>query len=206
MNAPTQPKRPPKRKLLLWILLAVALVVLGWSLSIAWSIYSYAQLDETMAADAAIVLGAGTRPDRPSPVFRERIDHAIDLYRRGLVQVIILTGGVGPGRQAADSEIARDYAIQEGVPDEAIHIETSSQTTLENLEEAKLVMEDLSYQTALIVSDPLHMYRALAMAQDLGLDARPSPTPTTRINSALSNLIFLAREVVLVMQYSIFVR
>jgi uncharacterized SAM-binding protein YcdF (DUF218 family) len=169
---------------------------------VALNIYNYAQRDETAPADVAIVLGAGTRRETPSPVFRERIDHAINLYRSGVVRAIILTGGVGNGRTVADSEIARDYALEEGVPTEAIYIETSSETTLQNLQEAREIMQGQGFESALVVSDPLHLYRALAMAGDLGLDAHPSPTPTSRINSWWANL--LVREVPLVMQYSLF--
>jgi uncharacterized SAM-binding protein YcdF (DUF218 family) len=46
----------------------------------------------------------------------------------------------------------------------------------------------------LIVSDPLHMRRAVTIARDLGLDAYPSPTPTTRYRTAWSNFWFWMRE------------
>lgn len=201
MTLTSPPK--PRSALLPKILLAILLPLFAWGTIVAWQVYSFAQTDETGPADVAVVLGAGTRPDRPSPVFRERIDHAIDLYQRGLVQAIILTGGVGAGRLVADSEVARDYAIEQGMPAEAILIETNSETTLENLQEAQLIIQQQGFASALVVSDPLHLYRALAMARDLGLDARPSPTPTSRINSWWANLFFLAREVPLVMQYTL---
>jgi uncharacterized SAM-binding protein YcdF (DUF218 family) len=199
----TPPPKPRSRlfpKILLVILLPLAL----WGVIVAWQIASYAQRDETAPADVAIVLGAGTRRETPSPVFRERIDHAINLYRSGVVRAIILTGGVGNGRTVADSEIARDYALEEGVPAEVIYIEMNSETTLENLQEARTIMQDEGFESALVVSDPLHLYRALNMAGGLGLDAHPSPTPTSRINSWWANLFFLVREVPLVMQYSFF--
>jgi uncharacterized SAM-binding protein YcdF (DUF218 family) len=47
----------------------------------------------------------------------------------------------------------------------------------------------------LIVSDPLHMRRAMAMAEAEGFDAFPAPTPTTRYRSLGTQLPFLAREV-----------
>jgi uncharacterized SAM-binding protein YcdF (DUF218 family) len=199
----TLPPKPRSR----WLpkcLLAIFVTLLSWSVLVALNIYNYAQRDETAPADVAIVLGAGTRRETPSPVFRERIDHAINLYRNGTVHAIILTGGVGNGRTVADSEIARDYALEEGVPAEAIYIETSSETTLQNLQEARGIMQGQGFESALVVSDPLHLYRALAMAGDLGMNAHPSPTPTSRINSWWANLFFLVREVPLVMQYSLF--
>jgi uncharacterized SAM-binding protein YcdF (DUF218 family) len=202
MDPSPQPNRPRRNFLPVLLFLTIAILVV-WFASVGWAIYSYAQRDETRQADVAIVLGAGTRGDRPSPVFRERIDHAIDLYRRGLVQAIILTGGVGQGRLVADSEIAREYALAEGVPDEVIYVETISETTLQNLQEAQQLMTDLGADTALVVSDPLHMYRAMGMAADLNMDAYASPTPTSRFNSWWSNLFFLVRETIVTTLYDL---
>lgn len=201
MTAELQTK--PRKRKLAWLPLAILVPVATYLAWTALAIYTYAQRDETQPADVAIVLGAGTRQDRPSPVFRERIDHAIDLYRRGLVEAIILTGGVGQGRLVADSEIARGYALAEGVPPEAIYIETTSSTTLQNLQEAQRIMGELDYGSALVVSDPLHMYRAMGMAEDLGIDAFPSSTPTSRFNSWWSNLFFLIRETLVTSLYSL---
>ena len=55
-------------------------------------------------------------------------------------------------------------------------------------------MEENSYYTAIIVSDPLHMKRAMLMAKDYGMKAYSSPTPTTRYISLKSKFSFLARE------------
>lgn len=193
----------PRKPWFTWLLLALAVLVAVYLAWTALAIYSYAQRAETRPADVAIVLGAGTRQDRPSPVFRERIDHAIDLYRRGLVQAIILTGGVGQGRVIADSEIARQYALAEGVPAEIVYVDTISETTLQNLREAQRLMQEVGYGSALVVSDPLHMYRAMGMAADLKMDAFSSPTPTSRYNSWWSNLFFLVRETIVTTLYSI---
>jgi uncharacterized SAM-binding protein YcdF (DUF218 family) len=190
-----------------WIklLLAVGLVaLLLWAIEVGIRIHSFSSMDETTDADVAIVLGAGTRNGRLSAVFRERIDHAIDLYRRGVVHAVILTGGVGRGQQMADSEVARSYVLEQGLPAEAVFIETSSEDTVQNLEEAQQLMTGNAWESCLIVSDPLHMYRAMLIANDLGLQASPSPTTTSRISSPWANAWFLMRETILVMQYSLF--
>lgn len=179
------------------------IVLVGWALIVAIAIYVYSQQSELAYADVAIVLGAGTREGRLSSVFRERIDHAVDLYQRGFVNVIILTGGVGQGQLVSDSEIARQYALENNIPADAILVDKVSETTLQNLEEAQRLMSSASWETALVISDPLHMYRAMAMANDIGINSRSSPTPTSRINSIWSNAYFLFREVVLVFQYSL---
>ena len=204
MDQTPQPGIRPKKSLFRKIVYLLFAALAFWSLYIAGQIYSFSKTDETKLADVAIVLGAGIRNDRPSGVFRERIKHAIDLYQRGLVEAIILTGGVGPGNDVAGSEVARQYAIEHGMPLEHIFIETTSTDTLENLTEAKHLMASQSFQTALIVSDPLHMYRAMVIAGDLDMNANPSPTPTSRIDSIRAALNFLAREVVSVTVYFLF--
>jgi uncharacterized SAM-binding protein YcdF (DUF218 family) len=204
MISTPQPSQPPKKSPFLRIFLVLLGLFIVWSLYIGSQIYSFSKVDETARADVAIVLGAGIRNDRPSGVFRERINHAIDLYERRLVDAIILTGGVGPGNDLAGSEAARLYAIENGIPDERIYIETSSTDTVENLTEAKELMETQNLQTALVVSDPLHMYRAMSIADDLRIEASASPTPTSRIDSTRAVLNFLVREIASVTVYFLF--
>lgn len=158
------------------------------------SIVSFSEKDETRKADAAIVLGASVYDNSPSPVFSERINHAVDLYNEGYVETIIMTGGVGKGNIRSEADIAREYAEQRGVPAEAILKEEASTITEENLENAKKVMSEHGMDTALIVSDPLHMKRAMLYAKDLGMTAYSSPTPTTLYRSWKTKLPFLMRE------------
>lgn len=70
----------------------ILLILLGFLFYTAAGIYTYGKKDESMPADAAIVLGAAVWGDRPSPVFRERIRHAVALYKQGKVERIILRG------------------------------------------------------------------------------------------------------------------
>ena len=55
-------------------------------------------------------------------------------------------------------------------------------------------MEENGYKTAIIVSDPLHMKRAMMLTEDAGITAYSSPTPTTRYVSLRTKIPFLARE------------
>lgn len=161
---------------------------------IACSIYIYGKQQNDIKADAAIVLGAAVWGNQPSPVFRERINHAIQLYKTGKVQRIIFTGGVGNSNEFPEAIVARNYAIAQNMSATNILIETSSRTTHQNLKNAKIVAKNRQLTKFLIVSDPLHMKRSVLMAKNLGLDAYPSPTPTTRYRSLNRQLEFLARE------------
>jgi uncharacterized SAM-binding protein YcdF (DUF218 family) len=129
-------------------------------------------------------------------VFAARIDHAIALYRGGRVGRIVFTGGVGGGNRHAEAEVARRRAIAAGVPAAAITVETRSTITYENLVEAKALLSSDQDLRVLVVSDPLHMRRSITMARDLGVEAHPAPTPTSRYRSWRTKAGFLAREVI----------
>jgi uncharacterized SAM-binding protein YcdF (DUF218 family) len=173
------------------MVLTTAIIVIGY---LAVSIYFYSSSSTTVRADAAIVLGAEVWGEEPSPVFRERINHGITLYKSDRANKIIFTGGQGDGYEFAEAIVAKKYAIRQGVSELDILIETQSRTTYQNLYYAKQVAQKHQLNKFLIVSDPLHMRRAMLMAKDLDMKAYPSPTPTTRYKSLNSKLPFLLRE------------
>jgi len=181
-------KKIAKTFLLIVVMLAVVFGVL------ASRVYSFGNTRSDAPADAAIVLGAAVWSTGVSPVFRERINHGIDLYRTGKVRKLIFTGGQGNPGEPTESSAARDYALQNGVPAQDILIEEKSHTTYENIRYAKQVADAHNIKRVLIVSDPLHMKRAVLMAQDVGLIAQPSPTPTTRYQGLKSQFGLLVHE------------
>ena len=172
-------------------MLGTMILVIGL---IAFRIYSFGTTVSDEPADAAIVLGAAVWGSDVSPVFKERINHALELRRSGKVRRIIFTGGQGNRNELTESSAARQYAIQQGISAADILVEESSHTTYENLVFAREVAAARGLKRVLIVSDPLHMKRAVTMAIDLGLDAHPSPTPTTRYHSRATQLGLLAHE------------
>ena len=107
--------------------------VLLWVATLAGCIVAGGQPNPNARADAALVLGAAVWNGQPSPVFAERIHHAITLYQRGQVRSLVFTGGVGSGDTAAEGTVAARYAIARGVPAEAVLVEAASRTTWDNL-------------------------------------------------------------------------
>jgi len=181
-------KKLGKRLLVVVSAIAIAASVL------AWRIYSFRNTTSDGPADAAVVLGAAVWTTQVSPVFKERINHAINLYRKGGVRKLIFTGGQGNSGEPAEASAARLYALQSGVPASDILIEDKSHTTYENILNAKQLAGAHGIRTVLIVSDPLHMRRAVTMARDVGFEAAPSPTPSTRYQGMRSQLSLLAHE------------
>ena len=186
----------PKRVNLTFLRVILAgLVICSFGIMfLMMSIYNYSLVTEDVKADAAIILGAAVWGDSPSPVFRERINHAINLHKNEKVDYLIFTGGVGDEDELAESEVAKAYAINNDIPEDVIYIETSSKITFGNLKESKKLINKTGMKSVLIVSDPIHMKRAMAMAKSLGINGYSSPTPTSRYRSWSTKLKFLLSE------------
>ncbi|MFZ6708877.1 YdcF family protein [Undibacterium sp. TC9W] len=170
-----------------YVLLLALIIALAGFIQVMLSIALYPAMlaqqsatPEKIKADAAIILGASVWKDRPSPVFAERIKHGIHLYKNGQVQYLIFTGGVSEGDTLSESAAARQYAIAEGVPAENILTEEVSKNTYQNLVQACKPMRAHQLKNVMIVSDPLHMKRAMTMANELQLHAISAATPTSR--------------------------
>ncbi len=193
-----------KNKLLIQALLGLGAISLSAIAYSACSIYSYGSEAKIIQADAAIVLGAAAWGNQPSPVFRERINHAIKLYKAGNVRTLIFTGGIGDRNEPAEAIVAKHYALKQGVSGTDILTETHSKTTQQNLYYSKQIATAHQLSKVLIVSDPLHMKRAVLMAKDMGMDAYPSPTQTSLYRSLISQTKFLSRETYFYFVYLLF--
>ena len=160
----------------------------------AYQIHTFSRVYYEDNADAAIVLGAGTNEGQVSPIFKQRLNHAIYLYEKGAIERVILTGGFGAGQSISDSKAALDYVKRSNVPVQHIFIEERSRYTMENLAESKQIMDSLGLANALIVSDPLHMKRSMAIALKMGINCKPSPTRTSMYQSFQTKARSLAYE------------
>src|SRR5690606_37628173 len=108
------------------------------------------------AADAILVMGAAQYNGRPSPVLKARLDHALDLYRRGYAPRLIVTGGVGQGDTLSEGEVSRRYAVAAGVPDSVILVERQGVTSAESMGYAAALMRANDLRTALVVRSEEH--------------------------------------------------
>jgi uncharacterized SAM-binding protein YcdF (DUF218 family) len=94
-----------------------------------------------------------------------------------VVETLIFTGGVGQGNSIFEGDAGAAYAQKSSVSASNLLVERQSKTTLQNLEGAKVLMDDLNLRTALIVSDPLHLHRSIIIAEWLDMDVASSATP-----------------------------
>ena len=169
------------------MLLIVAVAGLVPLLSVALiyrRVEAKASQDEVRQADVIIVLGAAVwAGGRPSPTLRVRTERGIGLYKAGYAPRLLVTGGLG-GNPPAEAVVMARMAVQAGIPESALIVDDQATSTWESLRHAQSVMAANGWQTALIVSDPFHMLRAITMARDLGIEAYAAPaadSPTSTI-------------------------
>lgn len=184
------------------ILLAITLGVFGW---LFFQIITTGQSDQTEHGDAIVVLGAAEYGGKPSPVFQARLDHAKELYEKGVAPLIITTGGTYPGEKKSEGEVGKKYLEKKAVPASSIIAETESLTTKQNLMRVRDLIKEKNIQRIILVSDPFHMYRAMILAKDLGLTPLASPTRTSPISqNAWLQFTYTGREAILILAHVLF--
>jgi len=144
-----------------------------------------------------VVFGTAQYNGVPSPVLAARLDHAVELYRRKLAPVIVVTGGRQPGDRFTEASASADYLLRRGIPDADVLREVSGTTSWQSLAAVVNFLDDRNINEVLLVSDPFHSFRIKAMASELGLDGHASPTRTSPI-TAVSEAEYMARETVAV--------
>ena len=171
-------KRQKKKRLILRIfrnLICIGLfVILAALLGNAWVIGSTKGLIKkesevkSSKADCILVLGAGVHKDNsPSLMLRDRLETACRLYEEGAASKIIMSGD--HGRKDYDEvQVMKDYAIDKGIPSSDIFMDHAGFETYDTMYRAK---EVFGAKKVIIVTQEYHMYRALYIADKLGLDA-----------------------------------
>lgn len=126
-----------------------------------------------------IVLGCRVEGDQPSVALGRRIDTAADyLLAHPDVQVVV-SGGQGSDELVSEAEAMRRVLVDRGVAEERILVEDRSTSTLENLTYSKELLAERGLGTSVIVvSEGYHMYRALSVAERVGLDAEGLAAPS----------------------------
>jgi len=157
------------------VALLAALAVLGWQIN------RLGGRDDAQPADAIVILGAGVNADgSPGSDLLSRTYHGVDLYNAGLAPVVICAGGVG-GDPLAAGAVACRFAVEElGLPrDRSLVVQEADAYNTED--EARAVaglMHAEGWQSAILVSHPLHLFRARWLFRRQGVEAYTSPTNT----------------------------
>lgn len=117
--------------------------------------------------DCAVILGAGVRDGKPTPMLRDRLLTGIELYKSGAAKKLIMSGDHGSD-DYDEVNIMKSFAVDSGVPDSDIFMDHAGFSTYETVYRAKEIFEANS---VIIVSQEYHLYRALYIAEKLGVRA-----------------------------------
>ena len=115
--------------------------------------------------DAALVLGCPAEADgTPSLCERCRVKSAVRLYRRGVVDRLVFSGGDAHSPYV-EADVMADLAVKRGVPEAAVMREGRALTTWQNVRFAKQLLEDVGARTTLVISTADHLPRARRIAR-----------------------------------------
>jgi uncharacterized SAM-binding protein YcdF (DUF218 family) len=167
------------------VMALVVLVAVVWLTSLA-GIIIMGRHEGARPAAAIVVLGAAQYGGHPSPVHKARLDHGVELWKRGLAPRFIVTGGRGDGDTTSEAAVSRNYIRRQGVPDSVIELERHGRTTSQSLHAVAALMADTPDRSVILVSDPFHMLRLAIVARRLGLIPYCSPTHTSPIAASPS--------------------
>ena len=148
---------------LLLLLVLFGLPKLVTSLSAAGRMYSVA---DAPSAPVAVVFGAGLQKDgTPSPVLKDRVTAAVQLYQAGKVKKLLMSGD---NRFVDYNEPAsmRDFALSQGVPEEAIVLDFAGRRTYDTCYRARDIF---GLDDVLVVTQKFHLPRAIFTCSGMGM-------------------------------------
>ncbi len=167
-----------------WVMFVLAIVIDG-----------YGRVDRAQEADVIVVLGAGLRRNNePGPALIRRTAHAARLWQEGYAPYVLCSGGNPGNRDRSEAAACAELLRQDGVPETAILQEEGSRSTEENAMYTHKLMQERGWQTAIVVSDSYHLFRARRLFMNEGVPVLTSPADV--MPPANEYVVFLLREVV----------
>ena len=153
------------------VITAISVIVLGINLYVKLTtkhqIIKEKEYTNLSDVDCIIILGAGIWGDKPSPMLEDRLQEGINLYQNGVSDKIIMSGDHGK-KEYDEVNIMKNYAIEKGIPSNNIFMDHAGFSTYESIYRAKDIFQA---KKVVIVTQKYHLYRALYIANQLGLEA-----------------------------------
>ena len=145
-------------------------------------------------ADVIVVFGAAQYAGHPSPVLKARLDHAFELYEKGMAPVVITTGGAGQDPEYSEGGVGRDYLLRRGVPEQALIAETQGTDTAKSADRVANIMRENGMKRCIAVSDVYHVFRIRALLEKEGVEVEVAPRPQSRPHSLWERFRTVVRE------------
>jgi uncharacterized SAM-binding protein YcdF (DUF218 family) len=167
-------------RLVIKILLVVIIVAAVYFVVTGVQVWLTSRKSEPQKSQAIIIMGAAQYNGVPSPDLLARLQDAYALYREHLAPLIVATGAKEPGDHYTEAESEVTWLEQHGVPKRAV-IQVLGRTTWQSLTLASAKLERRGLHQVLIATDGFHEDRCLAIASELGLQAKPVPATSSPI-------------------------
>lgn len=152
-------------------------------------------LEELHPADAIVVFGAAEYSGRPSPVLRARLDHAFDLYQRGIAPIVITTGGAASDPSFSEGGVGRDYLVHRGIPERNLIGETQGSDTAHSAIRVAVIMQTNGLHSCVAVSDAYHVFRIKKLLEREGIGpVYVAPRPGSRPRTVAERTYAVLRE------------
>jgi uncharacterized SAM-binding protein YcdF (DUF218 family) len=153
------------------------------------------RMQELHAADAIVVFGAAEYAGHPSPVLRARLDHAYELFQRGLAPVVITTGGAASDPSFSEGGVGRDYLEHRGIPEGSLIAETQGSDTAQSAVRVAVIMRANGLHSCVAVSDAYHVFRIKKLLEHEGVGpVYVAPRPDSRPHSVAQRAYAVLRE------------
>ncbi len=188
--------RRPRSHWLLWILAPFAALALAYLVSTCVEITRESSRQELRPADAIVVFGAAEYSGRPSPVYRARLDHAFELFRRGIAPVVITTGGAAADPSFSEGGVGHDYLMHRGISEPNLIAETQGSDTAQSAERVGVIMRANRMRSCVAVSDAYHVFRIRKLLEHEGVQVYVAPRPDSRPHSLWQRGWAVLREAV----------
>ena len=131
---------------------------------------------KTQDLDYIVVLGAGLLGDKVTPLLAHRIQKGIKIHQQNPHSQLIMSGGQGADELIPEAEAMANYALAQGLGPSQVMTESRSVSTYENLLfSSQLMAPDAKFA---VVTNYYHLFRALLIAEELGLDCYGYGAPT----------------------------
>jgi uncharacterized SAM-binding protein YcdF (DUF218 family) len=181
-------------KLALKILGAVLAVILLYVAVTFVQVWLTSHANDPHPADAILVFGTAANYLTPAPDLEARLDRALQLYQSGLAPVVAVTGGKRPGDRYTEGQISATWLESQpnGVPKGAIVIGSGSDSW-DNVGSVAPALRVRGVHSVLVVTDPFHEDRAMAIVSSYGFSPSPTPSQHSPIRGA-AELGYLIKE------------
>jgi len=187
-------RRPWRRRLVQSAALALAVSTAFLALT-GVRIVREGSLQELHPADAIVVFGAAEYAGHPSPVLRARLDHAFDLFRKGIAPVVITTGGAASDPSFSEGGVGRDYLQRRGIPERNLIAETQGSDTAQSALRVAVIMRANGLHSCVAVSDAYHEFRIKKLLEHEGIGpVYVAPRPDSRPRGVAQRAYAVLRE------------